>query len=526
MELKILKKSSRSAVIEIDDGGKYNTLKDYHLFVNGVDHMICDTVVTSVFGLRPGTEYRLSLCAGAEGCEEARCDAPLAELSFATDDEFVTIDVKALGAKGDGASDDTEFLQSAIMVCPEGGRILIPEGEYFTRPLFLKSNISIELSKGAEIIADTDRAHFPILPGLIQSYDERDEYNLGTWEGNPLSCFAGIITGLNVSNVHIYGQGIINGNASKDNWWKDPKKKVGAFRPRLVFLSNCKNICLQGITLKNSPSWTLHPYFSDDLEFYDLNVENPSDSPNTDGLDPESCRGVKIEGVRFSLGDDCIAIKSGKIYMGRKFKKPSEDIMVRQCLMENGHGAVTVGSEMAGGIKNITVRDCLFRRTDRGLRIKTRRGRGRDAIIDGITFENIDMDNVMTPFVVNSFYFCDPDGKTEYVQTRDEMPVDERTPHIGKMTFKDIKAENCHVAAAFFDGLPEEKIDEIVMENVEVSFSADPKSGQPAMSVGVEPCTKKGIFARNVKKLTLKNVKVTGNEGDATELIGVDSIEK
>ncbi len=524
MELRVLKLTARSICFEMVCGGKYFTDRDHHIFLNGKDICATGKVINSLYDLKPGTDYKLCVCEGAEGCEEVTCNDPLATLEFRTEDEFVTINVRDLGAKGDGISDDTGFLQSAIMVCPKGGRILIPEGTYLTRPLFLKSNIRIELAKGAEIIADTCRDNFPHLPGLIQSYDEKDEYNLGTWEGNPLPMFAGIITGIDVCDVVIYGEGTINGNASDDNWWHDPKRMVGAFRPRLVFLSHCKNITIQGITLKNSPSWTLHPYFSDDLEFYDLAIENPSESPNTDGLDPESCNGVRIEGVRFTLGDDCIAIKSGKIYMGKKYKKPSENITVRQCLMENGHGAVTVGSEMAGGIKNITVEDCMFRRTDRGLRIKTRRGRGRDAITDNIVFKNIDMDNVKTPFVVNAFYFCDPDGKTGYVQSREFMPVDERTPHIGKFVFENIKAENCHVAAAFFDGLPEEKIEEIVLQNASISFAGKAEADHPAMSVGVDACSKKGIFARNVKKLVLKNVSITGNEGEKIETIGVDEI--
>ena len=114
----------------------------------------------------------------------------------------------------------------------------------------------------------------------------------------------------------IYGQGKINGNASKENWWKDPKVMNIAFRPRLFFISGCKNVTLQGVTFCNSPSWTLHPYFSNDLKFIGVTVQNPSDSPNTDGLDPESCKNVEILGVRFSLGDDCIAVKSGNVYLG------------------------------------------------------------------------------------------------------------------------------------------------------------------------------------------------------------------
>ncbi|MBQ8279800.1 MAG: glycoside hydrolase family 28 protein [Roseburia sp.] len=516
MELKLLMKSARSVTLELADGGIYNTKETFRIFLNGAMVKETDQVITSVFGLKPETNYDVHV--------KNMADEEVASISFATEYEFVTLNVRDFGAKGDGVSDDTKFIQAAILSCPKESRVLVPAGTYKITSLFLKSNLNLELAKGAELLAETDRYAYPMFPALIESYDETDEYNLGTWEGNPLPMFAGIITGVDVENVLIYGEGTINGNASKENWWHNPKVMVGAYRPRLFFINHCNHVTLQGVTCCNSPSWTLHPYFSNDLKFYNLTVKNPSDSPNTDGLDPESCKNVEIAGVKFSLGDDCIAVKSGKIYMGRKHKTPSENLHIRQCLMENGHGAVTIGSEMAGGVINLVVEDCLFSHTDRGLRIKTRRGRGKDAIIDNVIFKNIKMDHVMTPFVANSFYFCDPDGKTAYVQSREAMEVDDRTPHIKRMVFEDIEAKNCHVAAAHFDGLPEQKIDEIVMKNVSVTYTDNPKCDVPAMSEGVEACTLKGIFANNVKKLTLENVVVTGQVGEAIILQGVDEV--
>ena len=147
-------------------------------------------------------------------------------------------------------------------------------------------------------------------------------------------------------------------------------------------------------------------------------------------------------------------------------------------------------------------------------------------MLDDISFWRIDMDNVMTPFVVNAFYFCDPDGKSEYVQTREPMPVDERTPHIRSLSFEDIKATNCHVAAAYFDGLPECKIEEIVMRNVDVSFAENAKSGVPAMSVGTKECSKKGIYASNIERLVLKNVKITGAEGEEIETFNIGEVDR
>lgn len=518
INLKVLYATGRSMTLEICGAGLYKTTDEYDVYVDGEFIKKAETVVFTLYDLKPGRNYTVAVA----NAEKKICGIVKAE----TKKEYVTLDVKKFGAKGDGEQDDTKFIQAAILACPKDGRVLIPEGVYRFTNIFLKSNVNIELAENAELKAFTDRWQFPILQGITPTYDGEEDYNLGSWEGNPLNMFAGVITGIDVENVTIYGKGTINGNASKEDWWLNPKQPRGAFRPRLFFINHCNHVALQGITLKNSPSWTIHPYFSDDLGFYNITVNNPSDSPNTDGLDPESCRRVEIAGVQFSLGDDCIAVKSGKIYFGKKFKQPSEDIRIHHCLMQNGHGAVTLGSEMAGGVKNLSVEDCVFFDTDRGLRIKTRRGRGKDAILDNIIFRRIDMDHVMTPFVVNSFYFCDPDGKTDYVQSRELYPVDDRTPVIKKLIFEDIDAKNCHVAGAYMEGLPEQKIEEIVMRNVNISYAENPKCDVPAMSNGVEKCSKKGIFAKNVKKMTLENVEISGQDGESVTLVEVDEILK
>ena len=516
IKLKLLMKTARSISIEIADGGKYFTIKEYDVLINGEFYKKTKTVVTSLFELKPETEYTITVRESGGGQAE--------EIVITTDYEFVTLDVVEFGAKGDGKQDDTVYLQAAIMACPEMGRVLIPKGTYKISSLFLKDHIRIELAKGAKLLADHNRWNYPILPGMIESYDETQEYNLGSWEGNPLPMFSGIITGIHVTDVILYGEGSINGNASFDNWWHNEKVMKGAYRPRMLFLNKCENISVQGLCFHDSPAWVIHPYFSSNLHFCGLTIKNPHNSPNTDGLDPESCHDVKIEGVHFSLGDDCIAIKSGKIYMGKTYKTPSSHIHIRQCLMENGHGAVTIGSEMAGGVNNVVVEECFFKNTDRGLRIKTRRGRGRDAVIDQVVFRDIKMDHVMTPFVINCFYFCDPDGKSEYVQSRNVYPVDEKTPIIKKLLFQKITCDNCHVAAAFFEGLPEMKIEEIVMEEILVNYASNAKRDVPAMSQGVEACCKKGIYARNIRKMVFCQIGISGQDGDDMELYDVDEI--
>lgn len=515
MELKLVTNTARSAVVEICDGGKYYTNKEFKIYVNGALYQTSNQVITTIYDLKPDTYYEVKVEYEGQSFND---------ISFTTNYEFVTLNVREFGAYGDGVHDDTNAIQCAIMACPKDSRVLVPEGVYKISSIFLKDNLTLELAKGAVLSAYTDREKFPILPGMIESYDEEKMYNLGSWEGNPLDTFSAIVCGINVSNVVITGEGTIEGNTSFENWWNNCKVRNIAWRPRLFFINHCSNVMMHGITVQNSPSWTIHPYFSKHLKFIDVKIKNPANSHNTDGLDPESCEDVLVLGTYISVGDDCIAIKSGKIYMAESLKTPTSNMIVRQCCMRDGHGAVTVGSEIAAGVKDVHIKDCLFMNTDRGLRVKTRRGRGKLSVLDDISFENIDMDNVMTPFVVNSFYFCDPDGKTEYVGTKKPLPVDDRTPSIKKLKFKDIKATNCHVAGAYICGLPEMKIEELRFENIDFNYAKDAKSGVAAMMLGCDEASKQGLVVSNIKDLILKNVNIVGNEGEAIIATNVDNI--
>ena len=515
MTLKILFKNARFAAVELEDGGVYDMEKTWKIFVNGKLYKETSRVINMIYGLEPETEYEIR----ADHGDETAC------VTCKTDYEYVTMNVRDFGAKGDGVSDDTHFIQAAVMACPRESRVLIPSGVYRISTLFLKDHLNLELEKGAVLKAFTEREKFPVFQGTIPGNRSEEEMLLGTWEGDSQAMFSGIICGVRVNDVTIYGEGVVDGNASHKNWWENPKDIKIAARPRMIFLNQCENIVVAGITVQNSPSWNVHPYFSRHLQFIGMQILGPKDSPNTDGLDPESCKDVRITGVYFSVGDDCIAVKSGKIAVGSKYKTPSEDIIIRQCCMRDGNGSITLGSEMAAGVKNLKAMNCKFLNTDRGLRIKTRRGRGKDAVIDNILFEDIVMDHVMTPFVINCFYFCDPDGKTDYVQCKKALPVDERTPAVKKLTFKNIKADNCHVAAAFFYGLPEQKIEEINMEHVRVTYAKEAKAGKPAMMNGVSDEIKKmGIYANNIKKLTLCDVNIQGADSEAIHTENVDKV--
>ncbi|MCV2232261.1 glycoside hydrolase family 28 protein [Acholeplasma manati] len=508
---KLIFKSSRSFTFELDNQAIYYSPSAFNVFLN--DTLVLQDVKTNVFsiyGLLPNTTYTVQVAD--------------TKATFTTDFESLSLNIMDFGAKGDGFADDTMAIQTAILSAPKQARVFIPKGIYLVGPIFLMSDVTIELELGATLLYVTDRSKYPILPARFTKPDG-SFYELASWEGVAAPQYASMITGLNVENVKIIGQGVFDGNAQNSDWWVKHKVMRGAWRPNGLFLVHSKNVALQGVTIKNTPSWNLHPYFSEHIDFIDLKIESPKDSPNTDGCDPESCKDVRIIGIDFSVGDDCIALKSGKIELGKTYKQPCERVVIRNCMMKYGHGAVVLGSEMSGGMKDIEVSQCYFLDTDRGLRIKTRRGRGKDAIIDGITFNNIYMKGVLTPLVMNMYYFCDDDGKTEYVWSKEALPVDDRTPFLGKFVFKNMVCEDVHVAAGFFYGLPEQPIKSIELENIQFSYAKNPEAGIPAMMSFEEPRTKQGLYFNYVDDVRINNVSIQGAEGETITLNHVKNKE-
>ncbi len=501
--------SSRSATFELGGEGVFFAPAPFDVRIEGkIRQERVTTNVFSVFGLSPETTY--SLEAGED------------HITFRTRPETAFLDVRDFGAAGDGTTEDSSALQTAILSCPAGGVVFLPAGTFRSKPLFLKSGVTVYVSEAATLLGETDRNRYPVLPAS----DETGE-PLGSWEGEPQPIFASLITGIGVENAAVIGPGTIDGNAENGDWWQHPREAVGgAFRPRGIFLTHCRNIVLQGFTLRNSPSWNLHPFRSEGIDVLSLRIESPKDSPNTDGCDPESCDGVRILGVDISVGDDCIALKSGRYGPGCPNLVPCQNVTIRNCRMAFGHGGVVLGSESSGGIRDLSVSRCLFHETDRGLRIKTRRGRGRFGVIDGVTFEDIRMEGVLTPFVINMFYFCDPDGKTEYVWSKSPLPVDDRTPVLGRFTFRDIVCTDAHVAAGFFYGLPESPIAGITLENVSVRFAREAVPSVPAMMSFLDPMARKGFLFHNVGSVSVRNVRLEGVEGEAFVREGVGSFEK
>lgn len=516
MKLEVVAVYSRSAAFEIVEAGCYYSGFDADIYLNDDKIMSTDKNVFSLFSLLPDTHYAV----------EARTPFGTLCAQFTTARESCVCDVRAFGAVGDGQVEDTCKIQAAISCCLRGGTVYVPQGTYLTGPLFLKDGVTLYLEMGATLLGITQRAQFPVLPAFLGGEGNARGRFLGAWEGNAEDCYAGFVNAIRVTGAAIDGEGTLDANAQNGDWYVNPKIKRGAWRGRLIYTVGAKNFSIHGVTVKNSPSWTVHPTYSQGVDIIDIKIKNGEHSPNTDGIDPDACRDVRIIGADISVGDDCISLKSGKISLARMFSKPCENVVISDCIMRSGHGGVVIGSDMSGGVKNVKVQNCLMLGTDRGVRIKTRRGRGRKAVIENLSLSNIVMRGVKTPIAINMFYFCDPDGHSTFVQCRSPLPADESTPSLGDIVLSDITAERAQYAGCWVAGLPESPVRSLTLNNVFISFDKDATSGMPEMLEGISPCSKQAFYALNVSSVTLNNVHFAGAEGEEIILENVGTFSR
>ena len=514
---KLLWAGPSSACFELENKAPYRSPEPYSVWLDGEERLRGETNVFSLFGLFPGKTYEVELrMGGASG-----------KLRFTTRTEPCALDVREFGAAGDGETDDTAAIQRAILLLPAGGRLVFPRGVYRTGALFLRSHMTLELTEGAVLLGLTEKSAYPVLPAAVPDRNGGEAMNPGTFEGLDRDMYAALLTAYYAEDITLVGPGRVDGNAQNGTWWRDFKQDPVA-RPRLCFLNRCRGVVLHGIEAANSASWQLHPYQSEEISFYDVSVSAPKDSPNTDALDPESCDRVAIVGCRFSVGDDCIAVKSGKLDKALSGTgRPATNHTIRNCLMAFGHGAVVLGSEISCGVRDLSVTQCEFRQTDRGLRIKTRRGRGEQCQIEGVTFENIRMEGVLTPIVINCHYRCvDPDGDSDYVQSREPQPVDVRTPRLGDFVFRNMDCRGTEVAGCFIDGLPERPIGSVTLEHIRMDYKPDAKPGVPSMYTNAPQRCRMGLYFNQVGAVTLRDVTLSGADGDEVILSGVGSFRR
>lgn len=381
-----------------------------------------------------------------------------------------------------------------------GGTLTVPAGTYKTASITLTSNMTLDLQEGSELSFFDDFDMYPVIRG--------------SFEGVTCDMYKPFVYAKDEVSVTISGKGTINGNGEK--WWKALLNgELPVMRPRLVYLEKCSDVEIRDITVTNSPCWTIHPYWCDDVSVIGVNVKNPAISPNTDGINPDSCRKVLIKDCKIDVGDDCIAIKSG--VEQNDTLRSCEDILIEGCEMIHGHGGVVLGSESSGGIAHVTVRNCRFEDTDRGIRYKTRRRRGGH--VYDISFEDITMKNVMCPFVFNMYYFCGKLGKEPWVSDPNPAPVDEGTPSLSDLRIHNVNVYDATSCAGIFAGLPEQKVTGVSFKNCTVTMKQGEKPEIPAMMSGLEPQSAAGFIFKNTQDVVFENVKVENNIGEIYQVM-------
>ena len=355
---------------------------------------------------------------------------------------------RAFGAKGDGVSKDTSAIQAAIDACAKqgGGTVRLIAGTYLSAPIVLKSNITLQLDKGATLLGSPDHADYP---PLVMFH---------------LPDLQPLVSATNAVHVAITGEGGIDGNG--ESWWQEARavRNAGVLgaghpRPKLIIFDHCRHVRVEGVTIQNSPMWQLVPYYSDDVVIRNIRVLAPPRSPNTDAIDPFSSSHVVIDHVFADVGDDNIAIKSGPINSPGP-DDPTRDVTITDCTFMHGHG-LSIGSEIAGGVQNVRAERIHFEGTDNGIRVKSNRDRGND--VSHLFFRDIEMKDVKNALVISEYYpkILPPDSETA-------QPVTRLTPHFHDIVLENVTATGSAMAGAIV-GLPEAPISGVVLRNVKIS---------------------------------------------------------
>lgn len=423
---------------------------------------------------------------------------------------------------GDGKTDNTAALQALLDM---KGKLVLLRGEYMTGPLTVSSDTEIEFEEGAvlKFIADFDR-YEPVYT---------------RWEGVQCWCMHPCLFITGASNVRIHGKGVIDGNGA--SWWRTARERrnssngpeselekkfaalnpgyedqpgggggrqVQFLRPPLVQIHRSCDVTIEDVKITNSPFWTVHPVFSDRLTLRNLVIENPADAPNTDGIDIESSTNVTVDSCFVHVGDDGIALKSGSGKSGIEDAAPTSNVRITNCTVKAAHGGAVIGSETAAGISNIEVSDCLFDGTDRGIRIKSRRGRG--GVLHDLVFRNLTMRNNLCPLVVNMFYRCGCSDMSCF--SLDPQPVTEETPCLYNLEITDCRGYDSRSSAAMIVGLPEKKVSNVRIRDCFFSVASEglrPVS-ESDMYLGLPEIEDRGIRLRFVENLDMENVHVEG----------------
>ena len=418
------------------------------------------------------------------------------------------VDMLKSGAKADGKTLNTTLINHTVDRLSQagGGTLFFPAGTYLTGAIRLKSNITLELEAGATLL-------------FSDNFDDYLPFMEVRHEGVMMKSFSPLISAMDAENITIKGEGTLDGQGKA--WWTEffriyvdlekngmrelnkyqplweKENDVEAlyaetnedwhgtlkrrfFRPPFIQPVRCRRVRIEGVKIINSPFWTVNPEFCDNVVVTGVTIHNVP-SPNTDGINPESCRNVHISDCHISVGDDCITLKSGRDAQARRLGVPCENITITNCTMLSGHGGVVIGSEMSGSVRKVTISNCVFDGTDRGIRIKSTRGRG--GVVEDIRVSNIIMSNIKREAVVLNLKYS-------------KMPVEpmsERTPLFRDISISGLTAVGVKTPVKIV-GLEEAPVTDIILRDINVKNARE-----------------KCIF-ENCERIRLTDVIVNGKE--------------
>lgn len=452
--------------------------------------------------------------------------------------------ITEFGGVGDGLADNTAAFAEGMKTVSEngGGYLVVPRGVWYTGPITFENDVNLHLQEGAVVLFSEDYDRYPIVDVYFEGLktrrcqsplNARGKTNIaitgfGTIDGNgdawrwvkkskvtasqwnALLARGGVTGVAQGSEVWAPTQAIFdalkqaNMNVVQFDKEEDWQKYRDFLRPTLLEFDSCKNVLLEGVCFQNSPAWNLHPFMCENVIISNVMVINPWYSQNGDGVDIESCKNVLVVNSKFDVGDDAICIKSGKNQDGRDLQTPCENIVVDGCAVYHGHGGFVVGSEMSSGVRNVSVRNCMFLGTDVGLRFKSARGRG--GVVENIYIDNINMINIPTDCILFDLHYTGlsaadqmalekaAEARGEVLQDTTHYEVTEETP-----CFRDIYISRvtCRGAlrAMYFNGLPEMPVTNINISDAKISSTY-------------------GIQIRESEGVTIEDVNLTVEEGE------------
>jgi polygalacturonase len=414
-------------------------------------------------------------------------------------------DITRYGAVADGAKDCTSAIAQAIAACNSagGGRVVVPAGVYATGPIHLKSNVNLHVAEGATLrfVRDPKR-YLPLV--------------FSRWEGMECMNYTAFVHAEGQNNIALTGTGTLDGNCDCEHWWpwkgrtecgwskgqpwqqtardalyemvaKDvpvAQRKFGEgryLRPNFIEFIRGRNILIEGVTVTNSPMFEVHPIYCTNVTV--RGVKTVSHGPNNDGCDPDSCTDVLIEDCLFDTGDDCIAIKAGRNRDGRRVAMPTENVVIRKCRMKDGHGGLTIGSEMSGGVRNVFAEDCDLDspNLNQALRFKTNALRG--GTIENVFFRNIRIGEISDAILQIDFYY-------------EEGPNGPERPVVRNIDIRDVTCKRAKYALNV-RGFPNAPIHNVHLEHCRFENVAKPD------------------VVENVQGLELADVTVNGKKASA-----------